>query len=253
MNIIELFRVYVSKTYSWLTSLCSISGFVALFVKNETACIISLCFFCICLLIILYSIFRAINKLTFEHSDEEYRGISSFYTFECTDGKISYFEVYRLIQCKRTFLTSINYDFKWTGTKKPELTSNTQLIKDIKYNNDKSEWDKATIMFNHPLKYNESTVVHVKTKNDDYDNQAKPYLSCKLRYPIEMMVYRILLPYKPDDYNKNAIFERKKIDRQIDGDFEYIESIPFNKGNKQYFHCAINPEPGYIYRLRWEK
>lgn len=95
--------------------------------------------------------------------------------------------------------------------------------------------------------------MNIKTENDDFDGKAKPWLSCKLESPIEMMVYRILLPYKPSNYNLNAVFERKKIDAQIDGDYDYIESVPFNSGNKQYSYCIVNPEPGYIYRLRWEK
>ena len=68
-----------------------------------------------------------------------------------------------------------------------------------------------------------------------------------------MMLFRIMLSYKPDGYNKSAIFERKKIDTEIDGEYEYLESVEFNEGNKLYSFCKINPEPGYIYRLRWEK
>ena len=253
MEIITFLKAYVGKSYSVFTSLCSIAGFVALFVKNETACIIALSVFCLCLLLLLYSVFLALRKLIIDHSDHEYRGISSFYTFECKDGRNSTFEVYRLIQCKRPFLTSIKYNFKWSGTIQPSITSSTQKIRNISHTEDKESWDEAEIIFNHPLRYNESTVVHVMTTNDDYDGHAKPWLSCKLERPIEMMVYRILLPYKPEGYNQSAVFERKKIGTQIDGEYQYIESIPFNNGNKQYSHCVVNPEPGYIYRLRWEK
>ncbi len=68
-----------------------------------------------------------------------------------------------------------------------------------------------------------------------------------------MMLFRVMLPNKPDGYSETAIFERKKLDVEIDGDYEYIESVEFNQGNKLYSHCVVNPEPGYIYRLRWEK
>lgn len=43
------------------------------------------------------------------------------------------------------------------------------------------------------------------------------------------------------------------IDMDVDGDFEYIESVAFDEGNKVYSFSIVNPEPGYIYRLRWEK
>lgn len=252
-GIITFFRTYVSKWYTSLTSLCSITGFVALFVKDETACIIALSIFCVCLLGLLYAIYRGINKLILESSEKEYRSISSFYTFECTDGQNSTFEVYRLIQCKRLFLTEISYNFKWSGTKKPTITSNAQNIRNVSHNGDKEKWDDALIQFKRPLRYNECTVVNIKTENDDFDGKAKPWLSCKLESPIEMMVYRILLPYKPSNYNVNAVFERKKIGAQIDGDYDYIGNVPFNSANKQYSYCIVNPEPGYIYRLRWEK
>ena len=62
-----------------------------------------------------------------------------------------------------------------------------------------------------------------------------------------------MLSYKPDGFNESAVFERKKIDTEVDGDFEYLESVEFNTGNKQYRFCKVNPEPGYVYRLRWKK
>lgn len=253
MGIITFFKTYVSTPYTVLTSFCSIAGFIVLFVKNETACIVALSVFCLCLLALFFVIYRGINKLILESSEKEYRSISSFYTFECIDGQRSTFDVYRLIQCKRLFLKEISYNFKWSGTRMPEITSNTHSIKNVSHNADKEKWDDASIIFNRPLRYNESTVINIKTTNDDFDGQAKPWLSCKLESPIEMMVYRVLLPYKPNEYNSNATFERKKIDTQIDGEYEHIESVPFNSGNKQYSYCIVNPEPGYIYRLRWEK
>ena len=68
-----------------------------------------------------------------------------------------------------------------------------------------------------------------------------------------MLSFRILLSYKSNEYAKPAYFERKKIVSQIDGDFEFIESVEFDKNHKLYYHTKTNPEPGYIYRLRWEK
>ena len=153
-----------------------------------------------------------------------------FIHFECKDGQNSTFEVYRLIQCKRLFLTEISYNFKWSGTKRPTITSNAQKIRKVSHNGDKEKWDDALILFNRPLRYNECTVVNIKTENDDFDGKAKPWLSCKLESPIEMMVYRILLPYKPSNYNLNAVFERKKIDALIDWVYDYFVSVAFNSG-----------------------
>jgi len=253
MDICKFLKAYIGNIYAGLVSLCTILGFVALFIHDKTACIVAVSAFCIGLFILICGIFRAINKLVQDYSDREYRSISSFYNFQSNDGCKSTFEVYRLIQCKRLFLTGIPYNFKWTGTKVPILTSNAQTIENINHNKNKNAWDCAFIKFSHPLRYNECTVVNVKSDNDDYDGTAKPWLSCKLETPIEIMFFRVMLSYKPEGFKSPAVFERKQIGTEIDGTYEYMESVEFNAGNKQYSFCKVNPEPGYIYRLRWEK
>ena len=160
--------------------------------------------------------------------------------------------MYRLIQCKRLFLTQIPYTFKWTGSRMPKISSNAQTIERIQHYDDENKWDDATIKFNRPLRYNECAVVNVKTENDDHELVAKTWISCKLESPIEMMLFRVMLSYKPDDYKEPAIFERKQIGTDVDSEYKYLEEIKFNNGNKQYSYCAVNPEPGFIYRLRWK-
>ena len=253
MNIYNFLKAYIGPAYVGLASFCPIASLILLFVNNKIACIVALAICCIGLIAIVFGILRAINKLILDNSDKEQRGISSFYVHQSNDGRKSTFETYRLIQSKRLFLTEIPYNFKWSGTKHPVLTSNSQTIENVCYNNDKNKWDGARIKFNKPLRYNECTVVNVKTNNDDYDNTAKPWISCKLETPIDMMLFRVMLSYKPSEYKAVAIFERKRIDSEIDGEFEYLECVEFNSGNKLYSFCKTNPEPGYIYRLRWEK
>ena len=108
-------------------------------------------------------------------------------------------------------------------------------------------------MFKKPLTYNESTVVHIMTQNDDHDGKAKPCIYCKLESPIDVMQFRVLLAYKTDGYAEKAVFERKRISQEIDLDYEYLESVDFNCLYKQYYHVVVNPSPGFTYRLRWTK
>ncbi|WP_288317681.1 hypothetical protein [Xylanibacter caecicola] len=253
MKIYNFLKAYIGSVYVGFASLCSILGLVLLFIESKTACIIALIVFCFGLITIIYGIFKAINKLILDNSESEYRSISSFYVYQSNDGQKSTFEVYRLIQCKRLFLTEIPYNFKWSGSRQPVLTSNAQTIENVHHNGDKNKWDNASIKFGRPLRYNECTVVNIKAENDDFDGTAKPWISCNLKTPIEMMLFRVMLSYKPDTFNKPAIFERKKIDTEIDGEYEYLDSVDYNTGNKQYSFCKVNPAPGYIYRLRWEK
>ena len=135
----------------------------------------------------------------------------------------------------------------------PRIFSNSQMIENIVHHDDAQQWDSAVLKFKKPLTYNESTVLHVKTENDDHDGTAKPYIYCKLETPIDIMQFRVLLAYKPTDYCEKAIFERKLISQEIDAEFEYLDSIDFNSLYKQYYHVVVDPAPGYIYRLRWKK
>ena len=151
------------------------------------------------------------------------------------------------------FLSQIEYKFKWSGSLMPKIWSNSQVIDNVVHNDDAKLWDSAILKFKKPLTYNESTVVHVKTENDDHDGTAKPFIYCRLEYPIDIMQFRVLLAYKPEGYAEKAIFERKLISQEIDSDYEYLESVEFNCLYKQYYHVVVDPSPGYIYRLRWVK
>ena len=120
-------------------------------------------------------------------------------------------------------------------------------------NPDKTQWDGAVIRFPQPLKYNECAVVNVKTENDDYDNTAQPHLLSKLEAPIDVITFRVLLSYKPNCFNTPAKLLRKRIGTEIDGGYETLESVPFDREHKLYYHCLINSESGYIYKIEWEK
>ena len=253
MKLWDFLRTYISSTCSFLASLCSILSIILMLVSNETYTLIALIVLCLGFIILIYGILRGINKIVLDNSSEDYRRISSFCIFLSHDGVKSTFESFRMIQCKRLFLTDIPYNFKWTGSIRPRLSSTSQIIEDIVFHDDEKKWDEAKIKFKHPLKYNESTVIHIKTENDDPDHKAQPWISCKLDSPIDMMTFRVLLSYKDANFNKPAILENKDLNTQIDGDYKALESVPFDKGNKMYSYCCANPQPGRIYRLRWER
>lgn len=242
--------------YPWFinaASFASIIGIILVFISNEHAVIIALSFFCLVLLIFLCAALYSINKLIHHNYNEEYKKISSFFVFQTDDRIHSTFETFRLIQCKRSILSEIEYKYKWTGSIFPKISSQNQNVIQLPANNDPNIYDKAIIRFLKPLTYNETAVIHIKTENDDPDGMAKPRLECKLTSPIEIMQFRILLAYKADNYNKHALVRRKKIDSETTSEFETIGSIVFNQKYKQYFHVIVNPDAGYIYRIEWEK
>ncbi len=244
---------FIRPYFAFAASVCSIIGLIIVVLSDKDATIIALVTLCLCVILILLGVIFAINKMLVQNYGKDYKGISSFYVYQTDDGERSTFETYRLIQCKRMFLSQIEYRFKWSGSLMPKIWSNSQIVDNIVHHDDIQQWDSAILKFKKPLTYNESTVVHIKTENDDHDGTAKPYIYCKLESPIDIMQFRILLAYKEDNYAEKAVFERKLISQEIDTEFEYIESIPFNSLYKQYYHVVVDPSPGYIYRLRWTK
>ena len=240
MRIYDFLKAYIGSTVAILASVCSVASFVLLFVRSEMATIVALSIFSLGWIVLVIGILKGINKVVNDNSEEEYKRIASFYTYKSEDGVKSTFEAFRMIQCKRLFLKSIPYNFKWTGAKVPNISSRAQSIEGISHVEDKNKWDSTVIKFPVPLKYNECAVINISTENDDVDGTARPWISSKLDTPIEMMVYRVMLSYKAADFSKPAFFERKRIDAEIDGDYVEIESVPYDKEHKMYYHTVVS-------------
>lgn len=246
----------LGNIWKWVVGFATISsilGLILSFLSDEKAVLIALISFCLFLLIALIGLLIALNKLIIQNHPEPYKKISSFYEFRSDDGQKSVFEMYRLIQSKRVLLSDIDYKFKWSGSKVPKISSNSQILGPIVCTDDPNVWDNCKIHFKNPLTFNESTVVHIRTDNDDYDGKAEPYISTRLDSPIKIMQYKVLLSYKSDDFKEKAIFERKPIHSDVDINWTYIDSIPFESDYKQYQYVVVDPEPGFIYRIRWTK
>ena len=253
MKFFNFLRTYAGAGFIYFASFCSIASLVLFFINNELACIFALCFFCLGLLILLIGILRGINKMINDNSEEEYKRIATFYSFQSSDGVTATYEMFRMIQSKRLFLSDIPYNFKWDGPHIPQISSESQTITGKKSNSDKNKWDEATIRFRQPLKYNECSVVNVKCYFDDYDQIPQAHVTSKLDAPIDVITFRVLLTYKPDGYNVAATLKRKKIKAEIERDYEIMNSVPFDTHHKLYFYCLFDPEPGYYYKLEWNK
>lgn len=188
-------NTFIRPYFAFAASACSIIGLIIVVLSDKEATLIALATLCLCIILILIGIMLAIKKILNQNYGKEYKGISSFYVYQTDDGEKSTFETYRLIQCKRMFLSQIEYKFKWSGSIMPKIWSNSQIVDNIVHHEDPQQWDSAILKFKKPLTYNESTVVHIKTENDDHDGTAKPYIYCRLESPIDIMQFRVLLAY----------------------------------------------------------
>lgn len=248
-NLKNFFRQYAN----------SIAFFISLFSLipalwgNEYAWITSLSIFVLICLIIGIRLLMAINTLTKYKYPSEFIANSSFYQLSTNDGIIIEYDTYRHIQCKRLISTEYPTHFKWSGSKNPEISSNLQVLGETKFAGSSIDADKALLIFKKPLSYNQTAVVHFKAICDDSDKKSASYLGTKVTQPIDIIHYRIILGYKPDNYNEPAILSRKSLKAQSWASYEQVATVQFNQKSKSYEHHLIYPELGYHYKLEWTK
>ena len=249
-QVMRFLKKNLTLIFNFFAGIASIIGIVILAFSDKTNTIIALSFFCGCLLILLISIVWAIYSFIKQGNGNNHLKVSVFTKFEALDETHSIFETYRVIQSKRLVLSEIDQNFKWSGSKLPTVSSKFQEVKDVITN--KRDYDKAVLTFKRPLLYNETGVVHFRAETDDYDGKAKPYLDYRVESYINMIHYRVILKYK-NSFHQPAKVLRKPIECKNPTEYTEIGSITFDEQAKCYEYYLINPEPGYFYRIQWEK
>lgn len=241
-----------SGKFAFFASLSSIFGLFLFFTASSTAVFIALTFFCLMLLIFTsYLIYALYKILDIRQMDHENR--STFVKYETTDGNTIVYETYKLIQVKKPVLTEMEYNFKWTGTHLPKVTSDLQEVINIVDEQDSSKYDRALLKFKKPIYYNQNCVLHFKAELDDIDKLSAPYVETRVTSEVDIIHYRIILKNKSARFGQNAVLERRKINADVSASFEKIREIAFDKDIKSYEYHLLNPEIGYYYRIRWDK
>jgi hypothetical protein len=239
----------LSKPFYFLAALSSLIGFFLIFFSDRDKVLISFVFFNLLLLILISTLIYSILKLL-GRSTSNFESKSTFIKYETLDVNLISYNVYKLIQCKRPILTEYDYNFKWSGTHLPKVSSELQTVAHVYDQKNPSVYDKAVLKFSKPLIFNESCVVNFKAELDDTDKQSQTYISNLIKRPVDVIHYRIVLRHKT--HANNAILERRKIDA-VSQTFEKIKEIAFDDTSKSYEHPLLNPELGYLYRIRWER
>lgn len=239
----------LSKPFYFLTSLASLVAFFVLFGSDKDKVLWSFIFFNFLLLVLVGTLIYTVLKLL-RSSTSDFESKSTFIKYETLDGNAITYDVYKLIQCKRPILSEYEYNFKWSGTHLPIISSGLQCVKNVLDSKNPSNYDKAILKFKKPLSFNESCVVNFKAEIDDTDRESQTYISNRILRPVEIIHYRIVLRYKEE--SSNAVLERRKINSASQS-FEKIKEIPFDKSSKAYEYALLNPDLGYVYRIAWER
>jgi len=248
-QMLELVVNLLSKPFYFLASLASLIGFSIIFIGDKDKVLWSFIFFNLLLFVLVGTLVYTILKLL-NNSTSAFESKSTFVKYETSDGNKIFYDVYKLIQCKRPILSEYEYNFKWTGTHLPIVTSELQKVENVLNDKDSSNYDKAILKFKTPLTFNESCVINFKAELDDTDKQSDTYISHRILRPVDIIHCRIILRHKED--SENAILERRKINSVSQG-FEKIGEIAFDKTSKSYEYPLLNPELGYIYRMVWKR
>lgn len=240
-----------SKQFYFLASLASFVSLFVVFFNDKYAILIALCFFCLMLFVftsaLIYALFRIINI-----SNIDYESKSTFIKYETLDANFITYEIYKTIQSKKAIITEFPYNFKWTGSIMPKISSDLQQLDLVFDNNDSSKYDYALLKFKKPLYFNQNEVIHVKAVLDDTDKKSQTYISTRITQEIDIIHYRVILKYKPVDYQVNALLLKRKINA-IDAEFELQKEIHFDNTSKSYELHLLKPDIGYIYKLSWKR
>lgn len=227
---------------------------IFVFCNNNNAAWLAAGCFSLSLLILLFAIIRVLNRFL-EPDDKglNYRSISSYIKYSTDDGENISFENHRVIQVKCSLMQIFDMGFKWTGNKSIQITSELQDVQRIKSNENEEEYDSAVLALRKPALYNETIVIHFKSKMNDADRISVPKVGIAVTSPVEFVQFTVSLKYKDDNFNKTAKVQRRKINSQTPNEYATIGSVTFDKISKQYEYSLVNPEPGYFYHLIWDR
>lgn len=243
----------IEKPFLMVSSLCSIVSIIAMLFNSLIATVIALVALCASFIVLLIAIVRVLNKFLEDGSSENHRCISSFITYKTDDCENIEFETFKLIQSKCSIMQFFDLGFKWSGDRFPQIESSLQDVEFTKKSEKSEDYDSVQLRLKRPVLYNETTLIHFKSKMNDSDRISIPKVEVCVRYPIEFIQVNILLGYKDKRFNRTAKVERCKIDTKLPQSYETVTSIPFENKNNQYSYSFINPEPGYFYRITWDR
>lgn len=248
----KIWRI-IEKPFVIVSSICSIISVIAICFNNIIATIIAISTLCISLTIILIAILRVLNRFLEKSTTGDHKCISSFIKYKTDDGENIEFESYKLIQVKCCIMQFFDIGFRWSGNNFPKVSSDLQDVELLKKSDNTGEYDSAKLRLKKPALYNETTVIHFKTQSNDAEKVSESKVELYVKYPIEFIQVNISLGYKDGSFNKTAKIERLKMGTIIPQKYELMTSIPFDSKSKQYSHCFIDPEPGFFYKISWER
>jgi len=128
-----------------------------------------------------------------------------------------------------------------------------QIIGSLIGEQNPAKYDKVLLKLKTPLYYNQNCIIHFRAELDDTDKISKPFVESRVDKETDIIHFRIILKNKSNEFDRNAVLERKRISSDVCTESEKIREIPFDKITKSYEYHLLAPETGYFYKIKWEK
>ena len=202
---------------------------------------------------ICIQIFRITKRQMEMQHPNGFSALSAFVRYASTDGKNITYEVFRHIQIKRPCQSYFEHKFMWTGSIQPKCESDLQEIGSI--DSIKGESTKSVkLKFKRAKVYNDVEVIHLKMTMDDSDQKSESYIQQSVLSPVSVICFRVELLYADIKYfGKRAILTRKETSKGHRASDEILDHYSFDASAKSFYCSIAEPEPGYTYRLSWER
>jgi hypothetical protein len=252
-QLVTIIKVYLGETLVVLSSIASVAGFVALFLNNKAATIITLSFFCVFLIVIIVKLFGVLNKVVRNQTKNGYLNIATYCRYHTNDAKIINFGIQKHIICKQPVTNYYLHNFYWTGSVNPVFSSETMIFDSfIKGGN--GDYDKVKFLFKKPLMYNDVGVVQLNLLLNDSDQKSSTHISNNVDAPINLLHYEVVLKHKSNQQNvPDARFLRKDNTSAVDLGYKLIKTIPFDHQTASYECTWYDLMVGFSYRLEWDR
>lgn len=224
---------------------------IANFIASETKAWIALAIFTLTCLWGLRVVYRATRRYLKQHYPRGIMTCSTFARWSTVDGQHYVYDVYRTVQIKKPFMRHHEHRFNWTGTKAPVITSDLQTVLPLPEENG---MNGVKLVFPNTRAFNETEVLHCKMVIDDSDHVGSPFLSQVVHDAVRLISFRVELAHATPKYHREcARLSRLPIDAAPNVRPESLGTAPFDAHTKSFTWNVPNPEPGYRYRIEWDK
>lgn len=237
--------------YSAIAGLSGVSLFG--FIDDAPKAHIALIAFVLTCAIIAAQAVSAIRKWQRTHYPKGYVPVATFLRYSTIDGKQVVHETFRQIQIKHAFLTKIDHRYFWTGSKPPTITSSLQKLGNTT-KDPSTEYNVVEVAFPHARYFNDTEIVHLRSKMDDSDERSETFASLLIEYPTKLINFRVELLHcgKPSHASMVAYIERR-LKGAMSAPYEQLATVTFDITSRCFEYLLPNPEPGFNYRIRWDR